>query len=165
MRPCVGDLPLIHLRATASRSRHDTAEPPCGPLERRLPQTWGAPEIKCIATFCELRERSTRACADGPQHTCSEHDCFCNLLRAPCALQATRRTGAGGAKLYPLQQPVGRVSAPSDHPKMAEVAYLQKMILFASFCEHPVRSQQRGECGQMCEMVLFAAFYEPRMPD
>ena len=36
MRPCVGDLPLIHRRATASRSRHDTAETPCGPLERAV---------------------------------------------------------------------------------------------------------------------------------
>ena len=33
---CVGDLPLIHLRATALRSRHDTAVTLCGPLERAI---------------------------------------------------------------------------------------------------------------------------------
>ena len=78
---------------------------------------------------------------------------------------SSEANSAGRAKLYPLQHPVGRVSAPSDHAKMAGVAYLKKTVLFATFCEHPVRSQQRGERGQMYELLLFAAFCAPRMPD
>ena len=69
------------------------------------------------------------------------------------------------AQWYFLYHSVSHMSGPSEHVSMAGGALIQKTIFFAAFCEHTVRSKERGEHGQLRRMLFSAALCEPRMLD